>query len=192
MAHWIEDHLLALVEQYGVVALFVSITLETLGFPLPGESALIASGALAAPKFQPIPETTLLSGSPLHIALDGSDPSAERLTYSVVTSDSLVTAKILKGNRSLRIKVAGFGQMVFELFDGRARRATNRIVELANQGFYNGVIFHRVIDDFVIQGGDPLGTGAGGSFRPDFDDQFHVDAGFRRSGDRPGRRGRQQ
>lgn len=42
---WIKDHLLPLVEQYGVVALFISITLETLGLPLPGESALIASAA---------------------------------------------------------------------------------------------------------------------------------------------------
>ena len=44
---WIKDHLLALVEQYGVIALFFSITLETLGLPLPGESALIASSAAA-------------------------------------------------------------------------------------------------------------------------------------------------
>lgn len=44
---WIKDHLLALVEQYGVTALFVSITFETLGLPLPGESALIASSAAA-------------------------------------------------------------------------------------------------------------------------------------------------
>ena len=44
---WIKDHLLALVEQYGVVALFVAITLETLGLPLPGETALIASSAAA-------------------------------------------------------------------------------------------------------------------------------------------------
>lgn len=44
---WIKDHLLALVEQYGVLALFVSLTLETLGLPLPGESALIALSAAA-------------------------------------------------------------------------------------------------------------------------------------------------
>ena len=44
---WIKDHLLVLVEQYGVIALFFSLTLETLGLPLPGESALIASSAAA-------------------------------------------------------------------------------------------------------------------------------------------------
>jgi len=44
---WIKDHLLTLVEQYGVIALFLSITLETLGLPLPGESVLIASSAAA-------------------------------------------------------------------------------------------------------------------------------------------------
>jgi cyclophilin family peptidyl-prolyl cis-trans isomerase len=142
---------------------------------------LIVPSAMAAPKFAPIPETTLLAGSPLHIALDGSDVSS-RLIYSVQTSDPLVTASILKGNRSLRIKVTDFGQMVFELFEHRAPRATNRIVELANQGFYNGVTFHRIIDGFVIQGGDPTGDGTGGSFRPDFDDQFHVDLQHNRTG----------
>lgn len=44
---WIKDHLLTLVEHYGIIALFISITLETLGLPLPGESALIASAAAA-------------------------------------------------------------------------------------------------------------------------------------------------
>jgi cyclophilin family peptidyl-prolyl cis-trans isomerase len=143
---------------------------------------LVTSKASAAPKFKTIPDTTLLAGSPLHLALDGSDSSGQSLTYTVTTSDSLVSAKILKGNRSLRIKVTGFGEMVFELFDRRAPRATNRIVQLADEGFYNGVTFHRIINDFVIQGGDPTGTGAGGSSRPNFDDQFHIDLQHNRTG----------
>ena len=65
--------------------------------------------------------------------------------------------------------------MVFQLFEGRAPRATEQIITLANDGFYDGIIFHRVIDEFVIQGGDPTGTGSGGSDLGDFDDQFHVD-----------------
>jgi cyclophilin family peptidyl-prolyl cis-trans isomerase len=72
--------------------------------------------------------------------------------------------------------------MVFQLFDGRARRATDHIVELADGGFYDGVIFHRVISDFVIQGGDPTGTGTGGSPLGIFDDQFHVDLQHNRTG----------
>ena len=60
--------------------------------------------------------------------------------------------------------------MVFQLYEQRAPRATSRIIELAQSGFYDGVIFHRVIDGFVIQAGDPTGTGTSGSTLGPFDD----------------------
>ena len=104
------------------------------------------------------------------------------MSFTAVSSDPLVTPTVLTGNRSLRIRVANFGVMVFELFDGRARRATNRIVTLGTSGFYNGVIFHRVINDFVLQGGDPTGTGTGGSTLGSFNDKFHVDLQHNRTG----------
>ncbi|HAA52759.1 MAG TPA: peptidylprolyl isomerase, partial [Planctomycetaceae bacterium] len=53
--------------------------------------------------------------------------------------------------------------MTFELFESRAPRPTARIIELAESGFYDDLIFHRVIDNFMIQGGDPTSTGSGGS-----------------------------
>jgi cyclophilin family peptidyl-prolyl cis-trans isomerase len=143
---------------------------------------LAASSGFGQPSLEEIPELTLLSGSPLHVPLLGQDPSGEAIRFSATTSDELVTATVLEGNRSLRIHVANFGVMTFELFDGRAPRATHRIVELADGGFYNGMIFHRVIDDFVIQGGDPTGTGAGASGLGPFDDQFHVDLQHNRTG----------
>ena len=128
------------------------------------------------PTFAPIDDVELLSGSPLNIGLDGYDPNGGELTYTI-TSDNpeLVMASLLEGNRSLSIEVQGFGDMVFELFENRAPRVTEQITTLADSGFYDNVIFHRVIDNFVIQGGDPLGTGTGGSDLPDFDDQYHVD-----------------
>jgi len=141
-----------------------------------------AGVGFSQPRFQQIPETTLPGGSPMHIALDGHDPSGGTLTFTAVSSDPLVTPTVLQGNRSLRIVVAGFGEMVFELFDGRVRRATNHIVQLADSGFYNGVIFHRIINNFVIQGGDPTGTGTGGSELGNFADQFHVDLQHNRTG----------
>ena len=151
--------------------------------------AVIAVGAIAIaatgfpqPRFTPIPESTLLAGSPLHVPLDGIDPSGQALTYTVVVSDPLVTATVVSGNRSIRIQVATYGTIVFQLFDGRVRRATNRIATLADSGFYNGVIFHRIINDFIIQGGDPTGTGAGGSPLGNFDDKFHVDLQHNRTG----------
>jgi peptidylprolyl isomerase len=47
-----------------------------------------------------------------------------------------------------------------------------RIKELAREGFYDGVVFHRVIDSFMAQGGDPTGTGSGGSKKPDLKAEF--------------------
>ena len=62
------------------------------------------------------------------------------------------------------------GSMTAELFASEAPRTVNNFVFLANEGFYTDVIFHRVISGFMIQGGDPTGTGTGGpGYR--FDDE---------------------
>ena len=63
------------------------------------------------------------------------------------------------------------GQIVCELFAKEAPRTVNNFVFLAKDGFYDGTTFHRVIADFMIQGGDPTGTGRGGpGYR--FEDEF--------------------
>jgi peptidyl-prolyl cis-trans isomerase B (cyclophilin B) len=54
------------------------------------------------------------------------------------------------------------GAITIELFDEDAPKTVSNFKELASTGFYDGVIFHRVIKDFMIQGGDPTGTGTGG------------------------------
>ena len=54
------------------------------------------------------------------------------------------------------------GDIKLQLFPDQAPKTVKNFVELAKQGYYKGVIFHRVIPDFMIQGGDPTGTGAGG------------------------------
>jgi cyclophilin family peptidyl-prolyl cis-trans isomerase len=54
------------------------------------------------------------------------------------------------------------GAIALELFDDAAPKTVENFVKLARDGFYNGVLFHRVIPDFMIQGGDPTGTGRGG------------------------------
>ena len=54
------------------------------------------------------------------------------------------------------------GTIVFETYDTDAPKTVENFITLANKGFYNGVIFHRVIQGFMIQGGDPTGTGMGG------------------------------
>jgi cyclophilin family peptidyl-prolyl cis-trans isomerase len=54
------------------------------------------------------------------------------------------------------------GAIAVELYDEDAPKTVENFVKLARDGFYDGVIFHRVIPDFMIQGGDPTGTGTGG------------------------------
>ena len=54
------------------------------------------------------------------------------------------------------------GAIGIELFDADAPKTVANFVKLAGEGFYDGVIFHRIIPDFMIQGGDPTGTGMGG------------------------------
>ena len=64
------------------------------------------------------------------------------------------------------------GTMVIQLFADKAPRTVNNFVFLARQGFYDGIIFHRVIADFMAQGGDPTGKGSGGPGYH-FEDEFH-------------------
>lgn len=60
------------------------------------------------------------------------------------------------------IKVKDYGTIEAELYPHLAPNTVNNFIELANSKFYDGLIFHRVVKDFVIQGGDPEGTGTGG------------------------------
>lgn len=65
------------------------------------------------------------------------------------------------------------GRVVIELHEDKAPKHVARIKELAREGFYDGVVFHRVIDGFMAQTGDPTGTGMGGSDKPDLEAEFN-------------------
>ena len=64
-------------------------------------------------------------------------------------------------NRNIKF-TTNKGTFVAEMFEDKAPLTTKNFIELTEKGFYNGTIFHRVIEDFMIQGGDPTGTGMGG------------------------------
>jgi peptidyl-prolyl cis-trans isomerase B (cyclophilin B) len=64
------------------------------------------------------------------------------------------------------------GAIGIELFDEDAPKTVENFKKLASDGFYDGVVFHRVIEDFMIQGGDPTGTGSGGPGYQ-FEDEFN-------------------
>jgi cyclophilin family peptidyl-prolyl cis-trans isomerase len=67
------------------------------------------------------------------------------------------------------------GDITLEIFADKVPKTAKNFVELAKKGYYDGTIFHRVITDFMIQGGDPTGTGRGGEsiYGEKFEDEFH-------------------
>ncbi|MBL8537218.1 MAG: peptidylprolyl isomerase [Hyphomonadaceae bacterium] len=67
------------------------------------------------------------------------------------------------------------GEVKIKLRPDLAPGHVQRIGELANEGFYDGVVFHRVIDGFMAQGGDPTGTGMGGSKMPNLKQEFSAE-----------------
>jgi Peptidyl-prolyl cis-trans isomerase (rotamase) - cyclophilin family len=66
------------------------------------------------------------------------------------------------------------GTIKIQLFDELVPKTVKNFIELAQKGYYNGIIFHRVIPDFMIQGGDPTGTGMGGEsiYGSSFEDEL--------------------
>lgn len=75
-----------------------------------------------------------------------------------------------------RLKTAK-GEIVFQFNEAKAPKTSRRIKTLIKKGFYNGIVFHRVVPGFVIQAGDPTATGQGGSGKKlmaEFNDERHV------------------
>ena len=75
-------------------------------------------------------------------------------------------------NKTTALIKTNLGDIEIELFTDKAPKTTGNFIKLAEKGFYDGVIFHRVIEDFMLQGGDPTGTGTGGPGYT-FEDEFH-------------------
>ena len=83
-----------------------------------------------------------------------ADSSSDEPATQVQTDNPIAT-----------ITVKNYGTITVELYDDIAPNTVRNFIALANSGFYDGLIFHRVIENFMIQGGDPEGTGMGG---PDY------------------------
>jgi peptidylprolyl isomerase len=82
------------------------------------------------------------------------------------------SAKSMSDAENTLIMTLESGPVTIRLRPDLAPGHVARIKELAREGFYDGVVFHRVIDGFMAQGGDPTGTGSGGSTRPDLKSEF--------------------
>lgn len=127
----------------------------------------------------PVNQVVVRGGTSTHLALDGEDVDGTNVTYSVTVTGGdagIATPSITSGNRSMRVTVApnteiAGGEMTFQLFEQRAGRVTDQIINLAQQGAYNNDEYHRVVPNFVIQGGNFSGSGF---TVPIIDDQFHT------------------
>ena len=122
----------------------------------------------------------MMTGSCL--AASGNASGNERTT-SIQDGPAVkdVHKDVHKGDKKMVNRIAVFetnlGNFSVELFEDETPITTENFIDLAEKGFYDGVIFHRVIDGFMIQGGDPEGTGMGG---PGYtiEDEFRDDLRF--------------
>ncbi len=117
---------------------------------------------------RPAPEPTVLEGERPLAAVD----PANRVDYFDAYPEMVIdTAK----DYEAVISMADGGEMRLKLFAEEAPLAVNNFVYLANQGYYDGTTFHRVLEDFMAQGGDPSGSGSGG---PGYQFEDEVDTGL--------------
>lgn len=95
-------------------------------------------------------------------------PAAAPLTVAVNTDPAVEPDNVLY------LDLSNGGRVAIRLMPAWAPGHVERIKTLTRQGFYNGVVFHRVIDEFMAQTGDPTGTGQGGSQLPDLKAEFNA------------------
>lgn len=89
-----------------------------------------------------------------------NNESAGNANSNINAEEQQVVA--LQENPIVTMKIKDYGDITLELYPEMAPNTVNNFVTLANDGFYDGLIFHRVIANFMIQGGDPQGSGIGG------------------------------
>lgn len=136
--------------------------------------------------FSPIIDYTFPAGKDLLVPLTAVDSGNQAITYSALSNDPQVAATVHNNSTSLKLHVKGTdgdgnafaGDIVLRLFGDIAPLATAQITTLANNGFYNGKLFHRVIDGFMAQGGSANGSGSGSSGQGTFDDEFNAATTF--------------
>jgi len=97
------------------------------------------------------------------------------------SENNMKETRVMSDSTTVAVIKTNMGTIEIELFPDKAPKTVENFVGLANKGYYKGVIFHRVIDNFMIQGGDPTGTGRGGeslwgsAFADEFDPTLTFD-----------------
>ncbi len=98
---------------------------------------------------------------------ESTESPAQTLPQEIVVDEAVLTSVyqdyLKDSNPWIQINIEGLDPMIVELFPEVAPQTVEHILSLVNDGFYSDMIFHRVIENFMIQGGDPTATGAGGA-----------------------------
>ena len=136
---------------------------------------------LAAPAMDALSQISVPSGKSLFVPLSSTTSDQSSVSYSVTSSDQSIKSTVLSGGTYVKMTVSGYGDLTFKLFDTLAPESVGKIKTLVQQGFYNGLSFHRVIKNFMVQGGDPVGNGTGGAGFS-FADEFNSKAIFSGTG----------
>lgn len=124
----------------------------------------------------------------LYLPLTVTDTTGA-VTYTASSANNQVLAQVITTGTTIKMNVSGTdstgaaftGDLTLRLFDELAPDTVDRITTLVEEGFYDDVIFHRILDGFVAQGGDPTGTGSGGSGTKQ-DDEFDTRLTFNSPG----------
>lgn len=131
--------------------------------------------------FRPLALTGLALGLTLSVAAQdapAADPATatDSVSTEVAPAASAMTPDQYIGNPEymLNLDLSTGGRVVIQLYPNVAPNHVARVKQLARDGFYNGVKFHRVIDGFMAQTGDPSATGQGGSSLPDLKAEFNA------------------
>ena len=100
------------------------------------------------------------------------------LTNSSMTPEKDLQKGSVQDTETVAVITTNHGEIVVRFFEEEAPKTVENFIGLAKKEYYNGIIFHRVIDGFMLQGGDPTGTGMGGEsfWGGKFDDEFSSDA----------------
>jgi peptidylprolyl isomerase len=112
-----------------------------------------------------------LSLLPLALALIAAKPAPQPVVPAVPSLAAPADVAANPANK-LTLELSNGGTVVIQMRPDVAPRHVERVQTLVRQGFYNGLTFHRVIPGFMAQGGDPKGTGEGGSSLPDLKAEF--------------------
>lgn len=96
-------------------------------------------------------------------ACGGDTKPATTSAASGASAASTPTGEFSSGKHAATVEIEGFGTIALELDAESAPITVSNFAKLANEGFYDGLTFHRIIQGFMMQGGDPKGNGTGGS-----------------------------